>query len=62
MELPVILSDHADWPDLLTTLSEIKPKEVWITHGREDALLHACAQLGITAGALSLIGYEEASE
>ncbi|HCD63501.1 MAG TPA: DNA ligase-associated DEXH box helicase, partial [Alphaproteobacteria bacterium] len=37
-------------------------KEVWITHGREDALLHACAQLGITARALSLIGYEEASE
>lgn len=62
VELPVILSDHADWPDLLTTLSEIKPKEVWITHGREDALLHACAQLGITARALSLIGYEEASE
>ena len=62
VELPIILSDHADWPDLLTTLSEIKPKEVWITHGREDALLHACAQLGITARALSLIGYEEASE
>ena len=62
VELPVILSDHADWPDLLATLSEIKPKEVWITHGREDALLHACAQLGITARALSLIGYEEASE
>lgn len=62
VELPVILSDHADWPDLLATLSEIKPKEVWITHGREDALLHACEQLGITARALSLIGYEEASE
>ena len=62
VELPIILSDHADWPDLLATLSEVKPKEVWITHGREDALLHACAQLGITARALSLIGYEEASE
>ena len=62
VELPIILSDHADWPDLLATLSEVKPKEVWITHGREDALLHACAQLGIAARALSLIGYEEASE
>lgn len=62
VELPIILSDHADWPDLLATLSQIHPKEVWITHGREDALLHACAKLGITARALSLIGYEEASE
>lgn len=62
VELPIILSDHADWPDLLSTLSQINPKEVWITHGREDALLYACSQLGITARALSLVGYEEASE
>lgn len=62
VELPIILSDHADWPDLLDTLTQINPKEVWITHGREDALLYACAQRGITARALSLVGYEEASE
>ena len=47
MELPLILSDHADWPDPLHTLKQISPKEVWITHGREDALLHACNKLGI---------------
>ena len=46
-----ILSDHADWPDLLHTLKQISPKEVWITHGREDALLHACNKLGIEARA-----------
>ena len=62
VELPLILSDHADWPDLLQTLKQISPKEVWITHGREDALLHACNNLGIKARALSLVGYEEASE
>ena len=62
VELPLILSDHADWPDLLYTLKQISPKEVWITHGREDALLHACNNLGIKARALSLVGYEEASE
>ena len=62
VELPLILSDHADWPDLLHTLKEVGPKEVWITHGREDALLHACNKIGIKARALSLIGYEEASE
>ncbi len=61
-ELPLILSDHADWPDLLHTLQQIDPKEVWVTHGREDALLHVCEKMGIKARALSLIGYEEASE
>ncbi|MGB0818533.1 MAG: ligase-associated DNA damage response exonuclease, partial [Candidatus Puniceispirillaceae bacterium] len=62
VELPLILSDHADWPDLLHTLKQISPKEVWITHGREDALLHACNKLGIEARALSLVGYEEEAE
>ncbi len=62
VELPLILSDHADWPDLLHTLKQISPKEVWITHGREDALLHACNKLGIEAHALSLVGYEEEAE
>ena len=62
VELPLILSDHADWPDLLHTLKQISPKEVWITHGREDALLHACKKLGIEARALSLVGYEEEAE
>ena len=62
IELPIILSDHADWPDLLHTLKQISPKEVWITHGREDALLHACNKLGIEARALSLVGYEEEAE
>lgn len=62
VELPLILSDHADWDDLLATLTEINPAEVWITHGREDALLHACTQRGISAKALSLIGYEEGEE
>ena len=62
VELPLILSDHADWPDLLHTLKQISPKEVWITHGREDALLYACNKLGIQARALSLVGYEEEAE
>ena len=62
VELPLILSDHVDWPDLLHTLKQISPKEVWITHGREDALLHACHKLGINARALSLVGYEEEAE
>ena len=62
VECPLILSDHADWPDLLRTVSEINPKEVWVTHGREDALIHALEAQGYRARALSLIGYDEAGD
>ena len=35
VELPLIISDHADWNELTMTIREIEPAEVWITHGRE---------------------------
>jgi putative mRNA 3-end processing factor len=42
VELPLIISDHADWDELTTTIRELEPTEVWITHGREEALKHWC--------------------
>ena len=33
-----ILSDHADWPGLLDTVSETGAETVWVTHGYSDAL------------------------
>ena len=59
VELPLILSDHADWDELTTTLLEISPKEVWVTHGREDALVHWCMTHQIRARALALAGFED---
>ena len=59
IELPLILSDHADWDELTTTLSEIAPKEVWVTHGREEALVHWCMTRQIKARALALVGFED---
>lgn len=59
VELPLILSDHADWDELTATIREIAPKEVWVTHGREDALIHWCALHQIKARALELAGYED---
>ncbi|MEP9400349.1 ligase-associated DNA damage response exonuclease [Sphingomonas sp. VNH70] len=59
VELPLILSDHADWDELTTTLLEIAPKEVWVTHGREDALVHWCMTRQIKARALDLVGFED---
>jgi len=59
IELPLILSDHADWQELTDTLTEIAPKEVWVTHGREDALVHWCMTRQIKARALDLVGYDD---
>ncbi|KQN07608.1 MULTISPECIES: ligase-associated DNA damage response exonuclease [unclassified Sphingomonas] len=59
VELPLILSDHADWDELTTTLTEIAPREVWVTHGREDALVHWCMTRQIKARALDLVGFED---
>jgi putative mRNA 3-end processing factor len=59
VELPLILSDHADWDELTATISEIAPQEVWVTHGREEALVRWCTLAGITAKPLHMVGYEE---
>ena len=59
VELPLILSDHADWDELIATLTEIAPREVWVTHGREDALVHWCMTRQIKARALALVGFED---
>lgn len=58
VELPLIVSDHADWDELTATISELAPREVWITHGREEALKHWCTTQQIRARELNLIGYE----
>jgi len=59
VELPLILSDHADWTELTDTLTEIAPREVWVTHGREDALVHWCMTRQIKARSLDLVGYDD---
>ncbi|MCW3834544.1 ligase-associated DNA damage response exonuclease [Sphingomonas canadensis] len=59
VELPLILSDHADWDELTGTIAELAPREVWVTHGREDALVHWCRQRQIRARALELAGFED---
>jgi putative mRNA 3-end processing factor len=59
VELPLILSDHADWDELTATIEEVNPAETWITHGREDALLRWCALHQRRARALALVGYED---
>ncbi len=57
VELPLIISDHADWDELIATVEELRPGELWVTHGREEALVHAAGQMGVAAKPLSLVGY-----
>ena len=58
VELPLVLSDHADWDELLATVREVGAPEVWVTHGREEALVHAAGTMGVRARALAMVGYE----
>jgi putative mRNA 3-end processing factor len=62
IELPLVISDHADWDELTSTIRELEPSEVWITHGREEALMHWCKTHQIKACELNLVGYEDEDE
>ena len=59
VELPLVISDHADWDELTATAFELRPGELWITHGREEALARWAALHDIPARALALVGYED---
>ena len=62
VELPMVISDHSDWDELNATLDEVAAPEVWVTHGREEALIHEAAKRGIRGRALRLIGYGDEEE
>jgi putative mRNA 3-end processing factor len=57
VQLPLVISDHADWDELCTTILDTQCEEVWITHGAEDALVHWALQRGLRARPLHLLGY-----
>jgi putative mRNA 3-end processing factor len=62
VELPLIISDHADWDELTQTVQDIAPEELWITHGREEALVRWAELNGVKARALALVGYDDEGE
>lgn len=59
VELPLVISDHADWDELTQTITDINPAETWITHGREEGLLRWCELQQRKARPLALLGYED---
>ncbi|MFC5991618.1 ligase-associated DNA damage response exonuclease [Limoniibacter endophyticus] len=62
VELPLIISDHCDWDELTQTIRETGASELWVTHGREEALLRWSELNGLKARPLHLVGYEDEAE
>ena len=62
VEVPLIISDHCDWDELTATIDELAPQEVWVTHGREEALVRWCELRQLRARPLHLVGYEDEAE
>jgi len=64
IELPLVISDHADWDGLCATISATGASEVWVTHGAEEALVHWCEARQLRAKPLHMVGYgdEEAGD
>jgi putative mRNA 3-end processing factor len=59
VELPLVISDHADWDELTQTIHDTGAPEIWVTHGNEEALVHYATKAGLKARALALVGYED---
>jgi len=60
--LPLVISDHADWDGLTSTIAATGASEVWVTHGQEDALVHWCVSKGLKARPLDIVGYGDEEE
>jgi putative mRNA 3-end processing factor len=57
VELPLVISDHADWDGLIATIRETGCEKMLVTHGEADALVHWARGAGIEADPLHLLGY-----
>ncbi len=62
VELPLVISDHADWDGLTATITATGASEVWVTHGAEEALVHWSMTNGRAARPLHLVGYGDEEE
>ncbi|HWV53838.1 ligase-associated DNA damage response exonuclease [Pseudorhodoplanes sp.] len=62
VQLPLVISDHADWDGLRDTIVATGASEIWVTHGQEDALVHWCGTQGLKARPLDIVGYGDEDE
>ncbi len=58
-----VLSDHADWPGLISTIKQTKAKQIYVTHGQNDVLSrYLTEEMGITASPLKTLFEGETEE
>ncbi len=57
IELPLVISDHADWDGLTETVKETGCRKLLVTHGEAEALVHWARGEGLEAEPLHLLGY-----
>ncbi len=62
VELPLVISDHADWDGLCATIAATGASQIWVTHGAEEALVHWCTLRGLEARPLGMVGYGDEDE
>lgn len=62
IELPLVISDHADWNGLTATVAATGASDIWVTHGAEEALVRWCELGGLKAQPLHLLGYGDEDE
>ena len=62
VELPLVVSDHADWDGLTASIRATGCEELWVTHGAEDALVHWAHTRQLRARPLHMVGYGEEDE
>jgi putative mRNA 3-end processing factor len=62
VELPLVISDHADWDGLIAAITATGASEIWVTHGQEDALVHWAKLRGLKARPLTIVGYGDEGE
>jgi putative mRNA 3-end processing factor len=62
VQLPLVISDHADWDGLRDTIAATGADEIWVTHGQEDALVHWSQTRGLKARPLDIVGYGDEDE
>ena len=58
-----VMSDHADWPDLLTAIQRTNAERVFVTHGQVNVLVRYLTEQGLEAQAFATeYGDEELEE
>jgi putative mRNA 3-end processing factor len=62
IELPLVISDHADWEGLTATIAATGASDIWVTHGAEEALVRWCELNGLQARPLHMLGYGDEDE